>query len=480
MQRVIKLAKASKLNNTKVYIIDGALTSLPKNLSRIKKLIQEKIQQDISVFSVLEDPIEIIIASTKVDINNKETHLKNESYRVLGAQVYQAIKTGLSSDVDIIFDRKTVKHSSYIIEGLLLCNYSFDQLKTNVRKVSYKKQTINALDSNLSPVEFKRLHILSESVNHCRDLINLPLSHLSAQNLSSRAKKMAASTDIKVTVLNKAKIQSLKMGGLLSVNLGSPDPPTFTIMEYKPKKSINERPIILVGKGVVYDTGGLSLKPTANSMDKMKIDMSGAAVVISSICAIAKLKLPYWVITLVPATDNRPGLNAYVPGDVITMHSGHSVEVLNTDAEGRLILADALHFAKKYNPELVIDYATLTGSAMRTLGKHGLTYMATADEKIKNRFEQAGQATHERYVNLPLWEEYGQYLKSDIADLKNVGGATAGAITAGKFLEHFTDYPWIHVDMAGSPYFNAADGYHPKNGTGIGVRSLVQFIKTYK
>jgi leucyl aminopeptidase len=184
-------------------------------------------------------------------------------------------------------------------------------------------------------------------------------------------------------VFNKAKITSLKMGGLLSVNLGSMEPPTFSIMEYKPRNAKNKQPVILVGKGVVYDTGGLSLKPTPNSMDMMKCDMAGSAAVAGTMYAIAKAKLPVHVIGLVPATDNRPGENAYVPGDVITMYNGLTVEMLNADAEGRMILADALAYAQKYNPKLVIDLATLTGAAVAAIGTSGIVAMGTADESTK-------------------------------------------------------------------------------------------------
>ena len=216
------------------------------------------------------------------------------------------------------------------------------------------------------------------------------------------------------------------MGGLLAVNLGSKHPPTFSILEWKPAKAKNKKPIVLVGKGVVYDTGGLSLKPTANSMDMMKSDMAGAATVIGTMMAVAQAKLPIHVIALVPSTDNRPGHDAYVPGDVIRMYSGSTVEILNTDAEGRLILADALHYAKKYDPELVLDFATLTGSAARAVGPEAICYMGNTDRSVKEQVESSGHAVHERLIEFPLWKEYGEYLKSNVADLKNLGAILPG------------------------------------------------------
>jgi len=268
------------------------------------------------------------------------------------------------------------------------------------------------------------------------------------------------------------------MGGLLSVAAGSLDPPTFNILEWKPEKALNARPVIFVGKGVVFDTGGLTLKPTPNSMDLMKSDMAGAAAVAGTLYALAKAKMPYHVVGLIPATDNRPGVKATAPGDVITMYGGTTVEVMNTDAEGRLILGDALEYAKKYDPEIVIDLATLTGAAVKAIGQYGIVFMSTASENEKEILKASGEQTYERLVELPLWDEYADMIKSDIADMKNVSSSTnAGAITAGKFLEHFTDYPWVHLDIAGPAYLSASDGYRTKNATGTGIRLLIKYLK---
>jgi leucyl aminopeptidase len=248
-------------------------------------------------------------------------------------------------------------------------------------------------------------------------------------------------------------------------------------MEWKPKGATNIKPIVLVGKGVVYDTGGLSLKPTPNSMDIMKCDMGGSAAVVGTMYAISKAKLKIHVVGLVPATDNRPSGNAYAPGDVITMHNGSTVEVLNTDAEGRLILADALSYAKKYNPKIVIDLATLTGAAARAIGKQGIVAMGN-DQQTLCDLKESGHRVHERLAEFPFWEEYKDDLKSTVADLKNLGGAEAGAITAGKFLEHFTDYPYTHLDIAGPAFTQIPFNYRGQGGTGVGVRLLFDFLKT--
>jgi len=201
--------------------------------------------------------------------------------------------------------------------------------------------------------------------------------------------------------------------------------------------------------------------------------------VIGAIYAISKLKLPVHLVGLIPATDNRPGQEAYVPGDVVPMMNGMNVEVLNTDAEGRMVLADALAYASKYKPELVLDFATLTGAAKAAIGQYATIFMGTAKEEVKEKLRQSGNNVFERLVEFPFWEEYGQLIKSDVADIKNIGGPEAGMITAGKFLEHFTTYPWLHFDIAGTAYVMSEDNYRGKYGTGVGVRMLVDFFEKY-
>ena len=364
------------------------------------------------------------------------------------------------------------------VEGAVLSSYQFLKYKTKeVKPNSLVKFLVN--ENSLTKNELTELEVITQANLIARDLINEPLSYLTAEQLSKEITKLGKEAGFKVEVFNKKKIESLKMGGLLAVNRGSQRPPTFNILEYKPAKAKNKKPLILVGKGVVYDTGGLSLKPTPNSMDMMKCDMGGAATVIGTLYAIAKLKLPIHVVGLIPATDNRPGEDAYVPGDVVTMMNGLNVEVLNTDAEGRMILGDALAYADRYKPELVFDFATLTGAAKAAISGLATAYMGTAPEAVKSKVENSSRNTHERLVELPLWEEFAPLIKSDVADIKNVGGPEAGAITAGKFLECFTTYPWLHFDIAGSAYLMAEDNYRGKYATGVGVRLMIDFIKNY-
>ena len=279
-----------------------------------------------------------------------------------------------------------------------------------------------------------------------------------------------------VEVLNKGKIEALKMGGLLAVNKGSVDPPVFCILEWKPDNCLNKKPIVLVGKGVIYDTGGLNLK-TGDYMAQMKADMAGAATVAGVMYAVARTSVPLHVIGLIPATDNRPGGNAYTQGDILTMHNNSTVEVGNTDAEGRLILADAISYAANYSPELIIDIATLTGSAAMTFGNQAIAIMGNAERKYFSLMEACGNEVYERIAELPFWEEYGELIKSDIAELKNIGGREAGAITAGKFLESFSKFPLIHLDIAGTGLLKNDDYYRLKEGPGSGLRLLATFVK---
>ena len=402
----------------------------------------------------------------------KDTNKHFECLRLLGDQLQGSLKD--EAAVMVIDVKGNQKEVLAIAEGMALANYTFTKHKTDPK--AHKLKSIY-LEKTIAAKDVEELQNIVDAVYFTRDLINEPFSHLTAKDLAEAAVKSGKAYGFKTTVFNKKKIESLKMGGLLAVNKGSLDEPTFTIIEWNPKNSTNKQPIVLVGKGIVYDTGGLSLKPTANSMDMMKVDMGGAGTVIGAMQAISANKLDKHVIALLPATDNRPSGNAYAPGDVITMHDGTTVEVLNTDAEGRLVLADALSFAKKYNPKLVIDLATLTGSAAAAIGHYGIVSMHEGAKKEHENLKVIGEKTHERLAEMPFWSDYNELIKSDVADIKNLGGPAGGAITAGKFLAHFADYPWIHLDIAGSTFVKEKYGYRGKGATGMGVRLLYQFIK---
>ncbi|MCF8367660.1 MAG: leucyl aminopeptidase [Bacteroidales bacterium] len=405
--------------------------------------------------------------------SEKSTRL--ESYRLEGSKL-QSIANGhkLNSLVVADLENKPEEILAFA-EGIALKNYQFLKYKS---KAVEKLNSLNAIylfSENLGNDLVDVMNIIIDSTSQCRNLVNEPVAFLNAVQFSQEMGSLAQQSGCKVEVLNKKKIESLKMGGLLAVNKGSVDPPTFTIMEWKPENAQNNKPYVFVGKGVVYDTGGMNIK-TGSSMNDMKMDMAGGAAVASTLYAISRAKLPVHVIGLIPATDNRTHGNAYVNGDIISMHDGTKVEVINTDAEGRMLLADALSYAKKYNPELVIDVATLTGSAMRAIGTYGIVAMQCKAVNEFKKLAKSGENVYERLVEFPMWKEYREDLNSDIADIKHLGGANAGAITAAKFLEHFTDYPYIHLDIAGPAYFEKTTKYYPTGGSGVAVRLLFNFI----
>lgn len=469
------IKKASKPTNTSLVIITETYREHASyGLNKAQNdYIKSELKRDKKFISLnaLDRLICLVIADTK-----KDHYQSLESLRKTGSSICDALNAGAYTSVQILNELGSADYSLALAEGMALGNYQFLRHKPSAKKLANTLKDIFVIDPKVKDAQLSALSVAIEATCMARDLVNEPVNLLNAEGLADAFKKMGKQSGFKVEVLNKARIRQLKMGGLLSVNQGSVDPPTFSIMEYKPKNAKNKKPYVLVGKGVVYDTGGLSLKPTPNSMDMMKCDMAGAAAVGCTLYAIAKAKLDVHVIGLVPATDNRPGFNAFAPGDIITMMDGSTVEMLNSDAEGRMILADALHYAKRYKPELVIDLATLTGAAMAAIGPYGIVCMGTASDEQKSKLAVSGLRMHERLVEFPLWDEYGELMKSDIADQKNIGGPLGGAITAGKFLQKFTDYPYMHFDIAGPAFLSGKDSYRGKGGTGYGVRLLFDFF----
>jgi leucyl aminopeptidase len=406
-----------------------------------------------------------------------DEYKEKEELRKAAAGMKKLIKANNHSELIITSDSTYKGAIEDFTEGLVMSFYSFDKYKTKEeedKKGKYPSKLL--LYGDIGKAEIKWLTDITDAVYFVRDLINEPVNHLNATALASAIEKIGKSAGFKVEVLTKGKIEALKMGGLLAVNKGSVDPPVFCILEWKPAKSLNKQPVVLVGKGIVYDTGGLNIK-TGDYMNNMKGDMAGAATVTGVLYTAAKNSLPLHIVGLIPATDNRPGGNAYTQGDIITMYNKMTVEVGNTDAEGRLILADAISYASKYKPELIIDIATLTGSAATTFGNQAIALMTNADRKYVSLLGECGKQVYERVSELPFWDEYGDSLKSDIADVRNIGGREAGAITAGKFLEKFTKFPLIHLDIAGTGMLRKDDHYRLKDGPGSGLRLLATFVK---
>lgn len=411
-------------------------------------------------------------------INEKEKNKakKLESLRRSGSKIVELLNQGKEEKITVSDLEGKTEALLALVEGMALSNYQFLKYRKKDRDKSKNSlKSIHLHSVRLEDGDLERIKTVVEANYFARDLVNEPVIYLTATKLSEEIKQKGEKVNLKVDVFNKKKIESLKMGGILAVNQGSVDPPTFTVMEWKPEDAVNSKPIVFAGKGVVYDTGGMNLK-IQDYMNDMKMDMAGAAAVAGAMYAAAIARLPVHVIGLIPATDNRTHGNAIVSGDVITISNGNTVEVINTDAEGRLILADALCYAKKYNPALVIDLATLTGSAMRAIGTHGMVGMHVKAERDFKELLKSGLNVHERIAEFPMWEEYDEELKSDIADIKNLGGPNAGAIAAAKFLAFFTAYPFIHLDIAGPAYLDKKDAYRGKGATGIGVRLLFDFM----
>lgn len=378
-----------------------------------------------------------------------------------------------------------------IVEGIHYGAYRFDCLKSGKLDKEKKKEekdkpkTIAELVlggcGELAGAVEKGAHAglaVGTCQNVSRELVNLPGNLLSAEDLAEAAREAGKRGGFEVKVFNRDKIAELAMGGLLAVNKGSEEPPTFTVMDYRPKGKA-KKTVALVGKGVTFDSGGISIKPSAN-MDEMKSDMAGAACVIGVLEIVSKLGLPLRVVGLVPATDNMPSGSAQKPGDVITTMSGITVDIGNTDAEGRLILADALTYAKReYDPDVIIDLATLTGACIVALGMK-VAGMFSNDDALAEELFKAGQAAGEKVWRLPLWDEYAEQIKSDVADVSNTGSKGAGTITAAKFLQNFVEghEHWAHIDIAG-PAFAAKGGSSSSGGTGFGVRLIVELLKSW-
>ena len=463
----MKLQESKQLNNANYRVIVGNNKNIPASIS----------SDDAKLFNQFLEKEHDFTAITSLDGAVFLVRLKNEAEknRIAGAKIREQLDKSVEEIAFLGNDDSTYD----LLEGFLLASYQFNKYFKDEEKREYQLENI-LVEESFGEENIEELFDITTAVFWARDMVNEPVSFLNAEQFSDEIFTLAQDANINVTVLEKTQIEALKMGGLLAVNQGSIDPPTFTILEYKPANASNKKPIVLVGKGVVYDTGGLSLKPTPNSMDIMKSDMGGAAAMVGAIYLAAKQELPLHLIALIPATDNRPGLNAYAPGDIVTMMNGLTVEVLNTDAEGRMILADALTYSKKFNPELVIDAATLTGAAHRAVGEHATCIMGTADEKYFNQLEKAGETSYERTMTFPFWEEYGEELKSPIADLKNLGGPSAGMITAGKFLENFIESPYIHMDIAGPAWLDKTSAYRTRGGSGVGVRMIYHFLKNLK
>ncbi len=368
-----------------------------------------------------------------------------------------------------------------LAEGLLLASYRYDPFLGEEAKNSRKLPSAVTLaitenqNKRICTSAIENARKISQAVMLARDLVNAPGNIKSPAFLAEQAQAAAKGSALKCKVLGQKELLKEGCGALLGVAQGSAREPRLIILEHSGGGK-GEAPVALVGKGVTFDSGGISLKP-GEKMDEMKMDMAGGAAVIGTMLAASLLELPVNLVGIVPAVENMPSATAYRPGDILTSLSGQTIEVLNTDAEGRLILADALTYAKRYEPKLVVDLATLTGACIIALGHHATAVLGN-DQKLVDALLKAGQESGERLWQLPLWEDYDKQIKSEVADVKNTGGRPAGTITAAAFLKKFAKgFHWAHLDIAGTAWRDQATPYTAKGGTGVGVRLLVAFLK---
>jgi len=429
---------------------------------------------------LLDNP-EVITAERILLVGSgQQKKLSIKSFRKMHTSILTALKKGNIKDATLytteleIKDSNTADKTRHAAEALLEADYVFNEFKSNNKKVAMLKSiVINAQKRDLTKAQqaVKTATAIAKGMDIARTLGNLPGNICTPTYLAKQATQQSKSCKkTKVSVLNEADMKKLKMGSLLSVSKGSRQPPKLIVIEYKGGKA-KDKPYVLVGKGVTFDSGGISLKPGA-AMDEMKFDMCGAAGVIGTMATVSELKLNINVVAIVPSVENMPDGAASKPGDIVTSMSGQTIEILNTDAEGRLILCDALTYAEKFNPKTIIDTATLTGACVIALGSH-CSGLLSNNDKLAQDLLKAGNASGDRTWQLPLWDDYQEQLKSNFADMANIGGREAGTITAACFLSRFTKkYKWAHIDIAGVAWHSGAK----KGATGRPVPLLTQYL----
>ena len=443
-----------------------------------KKYFKGKLHETYGIPTFGKTSAEHIIL---IGLGKKKDFLPHTLYQITGTIMNQLKKMSLKTAVLPIYEpflENTTKKEFVRIcaQELQYAHYSYDTYKSEKDKINLKE--ISFLDNttkewNTLKREIKSSTAIAESANFARDLSNAPSNEVTPAKLAQEAKNIAKKYQMQCRVLTLEQANKMNMGAFYAVAKGSNNPAKFIIIKHSKGR---QKPIVIIGKGITFDSGGISIKP-GKDMDKMKHDMAGAASVLGIMRAVASLNLPVNVIGIAPAAENLPGGNAFKPGDILKAYNGKTIEVLNTDAEGRLILADALAYADKLNPEAVIDMATLTGACVVALGYHASGIMGN-DNNLLEEIKKAGESAGERVWELPMWQDYFKQIKSDIADVKNTGGGTAGAITAAAFLKSFIKdtTPWVHIDIAGTAWIEDARPYIQKGATGIGVKLIMHYL----
>mgnify|MGYP001028427738 CR=1 FL=1 len=480
------------------FLVDDG--SLKKNISNFERIFNCRLTElqksnfiskdvdEIRISKPSGKPDEIILKKIKLndqfDADYFRNYLSSLIERISNEQIkFLHITIPSYSIFKKYFDDEEYFYQSFV-EGIYLGNYSFDRYKSDKKSPKSLEVFFYAENEKKVKSAINTAGILMPAVYFVRDLQNEPSNELTPELLSKKITSEARKFGIKTTVLDYKEIGKRNMGGLLAVGKGSINKPRFIILEYKPavksgkNKKSKVKSIALVGKGVTFDSGGISIKP-AKSMGEMKNDMAGASVVAGTIIAAAKSKLPVHLFGLIPAAENMPSGEAFKPGDVIKTASGKTIEIDDTDAEGRVILADALDYASKLKPNQIIDLATLTGACVVALGEF-VAGLFTKNDELADKLYRSGMKTFDRVWRLPLWDDYHKLNESSIADVKNLGSRWGGAISAAKFLENFVDkkIPWAHLDIAGPSIHNDSRHYTKKYMTGFGVRLLYEYLKS--
>ena len=474
-----------------VYMFEG---ELPEILDKADKLLKGEIKRcfkrgefngkDGEAYTLptywKSGPKKLII--TGLGKRDKFSLDRLRSASAIGAKEARRFK--LSSILSTVFDEEGVSEEDavcFMVEGSMLGLYCFTELKTkedNNREYP-KRWLVSVANLKTGKKDVRKYieqgRILAESVNFARDLVNRPGNVLTPSIFAKEAEKIAKKSGIKCNILKLKEIEKEGMRAFLSVAKGSDEPCRFIVLDYRGGRK-DERPVVLVGKAVTFDSGGISIKPSAK-MEEMKYDMSGGAAVLGVMRAIGELRSKVNVIGIIPAAENLPSGKASKPGDVVKSLSGQTIEIISTDAEGRMLLCDALSYGLRYKPRFMIDLATLTGACTVALGNHAVGIMGN-DPGIIERLKKAGDRSGERLWELPLWDDYDDLIKSDVADMKNVGNRSAGTIVGGMFLKRFVkDTPWAHLDIAGTAWAEKPSACMPKGATGVGVRLIFELLK---
>lgn len=471
---MLNQATAEKLNTTKttIYLCKKEkvlFTKTPKNIKPMLEAYKTKALSGFQVISLTENIFSYEIGESK-GLDDLE------QLKIAASKIAKQVITMKLKEVQIVADSAKENEVAAISLGLYYGEYNFDKYKSKVKTEIKSKVIIINSDIKSTRTILSKTSIASENINLCRNLINTTGEDLNPEAFMKIAKQMAVKHGLKIKVRNKAQLIKEGFNGLVTVGRGSKNPPYMVTLEYTPTKAVKDKKLAIVGKGMTFDTGGISLKP-GNGMWEMKMDMGGAATTLGGICAIAKLKLPIKVVAVLCITENRPGENAVLPGDIFTARNGKTIMVENTDAEGRLVLTDGLYEAGACKATHIIDLATLTGAIIRAIGP-SITGLFSNDDKFAQQTVKAGLNVGEKFWQMPMDMEYFSAIEDTCADLKNIGG-DAGAITAALFLQEFVpkDTTWAHWDIAGTAFTTKPWKFVEHGATGWGVQSLVEVAK---